>query len=174
MPFDREKFKALVHYIAWKAGKRDWFGATKLNKVLWFVDARLYVLTGTSATGETYIREKFGPVPKHIMPVRSELEAEGKIRVNRQDNLVRIVATQPPNTNLFSEQELQVVNWWIDHIDGNHTAQSISDETHDYAWDIAKMGEELPLYAVLANRIREPDPKEQEQLTRRAKELGLI
>src|SRR5262249_36624697 len=30
-------------------------------------------------------------------------------------------------------------------IDKEHTATSISEESHDYAWDIAKMGEELPL-----------------------------
>ena len=51
MAFDREKFKQLVHYVIWKAGKRDWFGATKLNKVLWFADARAYVLTGRPITG---------------------------------------------------------------------------------------------------------------------------
>ena len=57
MAFDREKFKQLVHYVIWN-GKRDWFGATKLNKVLWFADARAYVLTGRPITGATYIREE--------------------------------------------------------------------------------------------------------------------
>jgi hypothetical protein len=42
---DLEKLKHLIHYVAWKAGKRDWFGATKLYKVLWFADARQLVLT---------------------------------------------------------------------------------------------------------------------------------
>ena len=34
--FDRDKFKRLVHYVIRQAGARDWFGAVKLNKVLWF------------------------------------------------------------------------------------------------------------------------------------------
>jgi hypothetical protein len=76
MPFDHDKFKRLVQYIAWKAGRRDWFGATKLNKVLWFADARLFVLRGRPIAGATYLREKFGPVPKQMMPVRAELEQE--------------------------------------------------------------------------------------------------
>lgn len=174
MQFDREKFKRLVHYIAWKAGKRDWFGATKLNKVLWFADARLYVLRGRPVTGETYIREKYGPVPRHILSVRLELEKEGKVKSFKGNDLTRLVASAPPDTSVFTQEELKTVDWWIDHIDKDHTATSISDETHDYAWEIAGMGEELPLYAILANRIREPDDKEREQLVRRAKQLGLI
>ena len=55
--FDREKFKTLVVYIAWKAGQRDWFGATKLNKVLWFAEARAFVLHGKPITGATYIQQ---------------------------------------------------------------------------------------------------------------------
>ena len=33
------KFKATVHYVIWKAGRRHTIGAIKLNKVLWFADA---------------------------------------------------------------------------------------------------------------------------------------
>ena len=75
---------------------------------------------------------------------------------------------------MFTAEELKTVDYWIEHIDKDHTAQSISAVSHDYAWDIAKMGEELPLFAILANRIREPDEQELERLQRRAKELGLI
>lgn len=174
MPFDREKFKSLVHYVIWKAGKRDWFGATKLNKVLWFAEARLFALRGSPITGETYIREKYGPVPKHIMPIRSELEREGSIRTVKEGKLTRCVANTPPDVNSFSKEELAAVDFWIDDIDKNHTAESISEESHDYAWNIAKMGEELPLYAILANRIRDPDERELDQLRQRAKALGLL
>jgi hypothetical protein len=36
------------------------------------------------------------------------------------------------------------------------------------------MGEELPPYAIFANRIREPDDEELGQLQERAKAMGLI
>jgi hypothetical protein len=77
--FDREKFKSLVHYIIARAGNKPGFGATKLNKVLWFADARLFMLRGKPITGAAYIREKWGPVPQQIMPVRDELVREGHI-----------------------------------------------------------------------------------------------
>ena len=176
MQFDRDKYKHLVHYIAWRAGKNDWFGATKLYKVLWFADARLFVLTGKPITGETYVRKEFGPFPLHIMHVRDELERDGIIRVSKEtdSNLTRIVALAPADSHIFSSQELSAVNFWIEHIDKDHTAASISDRTHDYAWEIAGMNEDLPLFAPLVSRIPEPDETDLQRLRERAKELGLL
>lgn len=176
--FNREKFKALVHYIIWKAGDEDGFGATKLNKVLWFGDARLFATRQKSITGASYIREKYGPVPKAIMPVRQELVNSGAIKQWRDQyhgrQAWRFKALVPPNVSVFSEEELQTVNWWIDHIAKDHTANSISEESHDYGWEIAAMGEELPFHAFLAWRIQEEPSKEaMEWAVSRAKELGL-
>ena len=137
MSYDREKFKALVHYIIWQAGKRDWFGATKLNKVLWFVDARHYTLKGRSITGETYTKQEFGPVPLHVMPIGAELQQEGTIKVTPEGDMTRLVALREPNIGIFTDEELQTINYWIDHIDEDYTAGTISEETHDYAWKIA-------------------------------------
>lgn len=177
MGFDRDKFKRLVHYVIWRAADRHGFGATKLNKVLWFAEARAYMLTGKPITGATYIREKYGPVPKAIMPVREELAAEGSIRVwvDRLNGYsqTRFKALRAPDVGGFTEEELKTVNYWIDHIDKDHTATSISEQSHDYAWEIAKMGEDLPYYALFANRIREPNDSESEWVARRVRELGL-
>jgi hypothetical protein len=171
---DLEKLKRLIHYVAWKAGKNDWFGATKLYKVLWFSDARRFVLAKKPITGATYIRHKYGPVPKYAMIARKELENEKAVRIKKDGDVTRFLALKPPDVSMFSGDELKTVDYWIQHIDEDHTATSISDESHDYAWEIAKMGEELPLYAVLANRIREPSEQELGRLRQRAKELGLI
>jgi hypothetical protein len=177
--FDREKLKRLVHYVAWNAGKRPGFGATKLYKVLWYADARTYLLTGTPITGASYIREKFGPMPsaKQFMPVRDELVREGKLKViesRTQFDTTQFLALEPPETAFLSDREKQTVDYQIERIDKDHTAQSISDETHeDYSWQIAKTGEELPLYALRLARIKEPTEEERERFLRRAKELGL-
>lgn len=174
MQFDREKFKNLVVYIAWKAGRRDWFGATKLNKVLWFSEARAYVFHGSPIVGATYIREKFGPVPKQMMPIRKELEKARQIRVFQEGSLVRITADKKPDMSQFTKTELQIIDHWIEHIDKEHTAKSISDKSHDYAWEIAREGEEVPLYAILAERIREPDAQRLERLKEKARAHGLM
>lgn len=160
MEFDREKFKQLVHYVIWKAGHRDWFGATKLYKALWFAEARLYVLTGKPITGAAYIRQEHGPVPRAIMPIREELAREGAILIRQEGKMLRFTALTRPDTAAFSPDELKTVDWWINHIATDHTAQTISDESHDYAWEIAHMGEELPFFALFASRVRPPDNSE--------------
>ena len=90
LAFDREKFKRLVHYVIWRAGKRDWFGAVKLNKVLWFSDTEAFAHTGEPITGATYTRQQFGPVPKAIMPIRDELQREGAITIVRERKTDRL------------------------------------------------------------------------------------
>ena len=84
------------------------------------------------------------------------------------------MAEYKPDTSIFSDGELGTVDYWIDHIDREHTGRSISEKTHeDMAWQLAKNGEELPLYAVRLARIEEPSDSDVERLKKRAKELGL-
>jgi len=173
MKFDRDKFKRLVHYIIWSAGKRDWFGAVKLNKVLWFADARLYALEGRSITGETYIRQKWGPVPKHVMPIRLELQQEGLVNIYQDGNLTRFEALEQPHMVGFDPDELRSVDYWIDHIDRDHTAGTISEKSHDTAWELASMGEELPFFVYRVSRIEEPTEAQLDRLSKRAAALGL-
>jgi len=174
--FDREKFKALVLYVIWRTGEVRDFGSTKLNKVLWFSDARAFEALGKSVTGETYVREKFGPVPRHITPILSELQEEGLVQSWTEpyfDFAVRRYrAHQPPDISVFSADELGLIDWWIKHVAEEHTAASISEASHDYAWKIAKLGEELPFHAFLASRVRQPRDEELEWAKAAADQLG--
>lgn len=177
MQFDRAKFKSLLHYVIWKAGDSDGFGAVKLYKVLWFSDARNYMLSGEPITGEMYVREKHGPMPTHALGIIAELQSEGAIRVwndkyyNRQ--IRRFQSLIKPDRLSLAENQRAIVEYWIKHIDEDHTAESISEESHDIAWEIAELGEPLPYHAIFASRIRDPKGKELEWAAARAKELGL-
>ena len=164
--FDKEKFKTLVLYVIWRTGDVRDFGAVKLNKALWFSDARTFEAFGKAVTGETYIREKFGPVPQHILSVLDELQRDGLIQAWREPyfefEVTRYRAHQPPDISAFSADELGIIDWWIKHIAEEHTAGSISEASHDYAWKIAKFGEKLPYQAFLGRRIRQPRDDELE------------
>ncbi len=166
MAFDRQKFKTLVLYVIWRTGDVRDFGVTKLNKVLWFSDARTYEALGKAVTGETYIRRKFGPVPKHIDAVLDELARDGKVQASSETffdfEVKRFSAHEPPNMSAFTTDELGFIDWWIKHVAEQHTATSISEKSHDYGWKIAKDGEELPFKVYLARRIREPIGEELE------------
>ena len=177
MQFDREKFKSLMHYIIAKAGDEDGFGAVKLYKILWFSDARAYMLSGEPITGETYIREKYGPLPVHAIGVINELVEEGAIRVwndvyyNR--HIRRFRSLRAPDRPRLSDDQRAIVEYWLKHIVEDHTAETISEQSHDLAWEVAQIGEALPYHAIFASRIRDPKGKELEWATSRAKELGL-
>jgi hypothetical protein len=66
----------------------------------------------------------------------------------------------------------EIVEQWIKNISNEyHTATSSSEETYDYAWKIANIGEELPYRTIFANSIREPEGEEFEWVLKRAQEL---
>lgn len=173
---DREKLKDAFHYVIARAGSHPGFGATKLYKVLWFSEARTFVLTGEPIFNVEFVREKFGPVPKDALRVRKELVEEGRAKIWR-DHLQnheqwRFKALRPANVARFSPDELKTLNYWIAHIDEDHTAESISDQSHDYGWEIARMGERLPVHAFLAERLRDPSDAELQGARRRMGLLG--
>ena len=174
-PYDQEKLKNLIHYVIWKVGARPNFGATKLYKIAWFSDARSFVLTGQSITGAPYLREKHGPIPKHGIGLRNQLARENRIKQwqNPGSSAWHFRSLEPPKPDWFSEDEKKQIDYWAVHIADNHTAKTISDESHDYGWEIAKLGETLPFYSVLADRVRDLSEDELEWAKIRAKELNL-
>lgn len=161
MDLDRSKLEAAVLHTIWRTSDRKDFGVTKLNKVLWFSDARAFEAFGRPITGETYIRHKHGPVPKHIPEIISDLIERDLIQEHVSHlfdyEVRRYTAYAPPDTTVFREDELGFIDWWIRHVSMEHTAQSISEKSHDYGWKIVPQGEEIPLKAFLANRVRQPE-----------------
>lgn len=178
MQFDRDKFKRLVHYVIARTQDRDGFGAVKLYKVLWFAETKQYLITGKPITGAEYIREQHGPVPKLGNAIRKELESDKAITQWKDryfnKNGWRFKSLRSPDMRGFTEQELQAVHYWIEHIDKDHTAASISEQSHDYPWEIAKMREVIPYHAQLAARMREPTDEELERARKVAQELKLV
>lgn len=164
MAFDRDKFKRLFHYIVWKTDDPAKLGATKLNKILWFSDARAFVLHGKPITGETYIRREHGPMASHFGETCRELERAGAIEhwkaklYSHHQDVFR--AKRAPDMSGFAKEELLIIDYFRRYVTEEHTATSISEESHDYGWEIAKMGERLPYFAILASRGREPEGEE--------------
>jgi hypothetical protein len=165
MPFDNDKFERLVLHVIWRTGDARNFGVTKLNKVLWFADARAFAVLGQSITGETYVREKYGPTARHIDACIAGLSAAGLIEAWTEPffefEIRRYTAHQPPDTSIFSSGELSLIDWWIQHIANGQSATQTGEPSPDYAWKIAPIGEELPVAAFLASRVRQPSTQEE-------------
>jgi hypothetical protein len=154
---DRNKLKQLIHYVAYRSADNPAaLGAVKLNKVLWYSDQIAYLSTGTPITGEKYIKKQRGPVSSNLMPLVTELEQEDKLAVRNLDNQgTQFLALTTPDVSMFKSEEIRIIEDAIQIVCHQHTARSISEQSHDIVWKLAELDEEIPYHAILAGRLHE-------------------
>lgn len=147
-----KKFKALVHYVIHQCKDNPGrLGAVRLNKILWFTDSYAYQLNGTSVTGVKYLKYKMGPVPAVISDTLKELEKDEKIHIQEPEQKYdsrKYISRLEPDLSLLSEDECLLVQCVVDYV-CNHTANLISEMTHNKVWKAAGNGEEIPMYTTL-------------------------
>ncbi len=155
--FKPDKFKALVHHVIARVEDPSQLGAVKLNKAVWFIDAQSYLRTGETLTGARYTKMPQGPVPKAMLPILRELQADGAISVDtveyygRPKRQYRLLLPAPEG--VFDDEVTTYIHEITDIIAKHNTAKSISDQTHGAAWKLADDGEDLPFFAVLADDL---------------------
>src|SRR6185295_11611515 len=71
------KFRELIVYLARRSEGDPNFGATKLNKLLFFCDFLAFRQLGRAITGQRYFKLEFGPAPRALKPVLREMEESG-------------------------------------------------------------------------------------------------
>ncbi len=107
--FDFEKLAAMVQMFALL--NRD-LVKTKLQKLLFYADFLCVKRYGHSITGMVYIHNYYGPVPAHHDLVHWALLTANVIDAKPFDGPYEgeiIVATEEPDSSLFSEEELEVI-----------------------------------------------------------------
>ncbi len=156
-----EKYKALVHHIIHECRDHpERLGAIRLNKALWYSDVIAYQTEGEAITGETYIKRKFGPVPRHILETLRQLKEEEAIVVKEPEfayDTREFFSLRSPDSNILSEGEKRLARSVLNALLG-HTANAVSEMSHDIIWDAAQEGEEIPLYATMAAQPSEITP----------------
>ena len=155
-PEDRQKLKELILYISERSQDDPHYGGVKLNKLLFFADFYAYARLGKPITGAEYMREKFGPIPKRLIPARDELIAEGALAIQNTQLSRAAVRKRPVSLRsavlgLFSAEEIAIVEWVIRQL-RRANATRISDHTHTFAlWLAAKDGETIPYEAMFVS-----------------------
>lgn len=157
----RSRFKRLAHYVCHLCSDPTKLGATKLNKVLWYVDTFAYRLWGETVSGEdSYVKRQFGPVPKNILKTLQSLEREGVIQIREAKYFGRpkkeYISLKDPKEGVFTEDERDLIKDVVEAVCDGHTAASISDVSHDLVWEAAELGEDIPVFAVLAAQAAPP------------------
>ena len=152
---DRDRFKALIHYVCSQTPNRLSLGKTKLNKILWFSERDCY-LSGEPISKVPFIKMQFGPVPQSIDTYLRELGESGAVLMRETEwdgkRKYEFISLREPSLEGFSARQVSIINRAIQQICSRHTAESISKASHDEVWDAAAMGERIPLYAAFGKR----------------------
>jgi hypothetical protein len=144
MQFDRAKLKDVVLY-ACSACDPSRMGAVKLNKVLYFADMLRYANVGAPMTGSTYRKRRNGPTCDQLLPVLTELTREGALEVRDVDYFGYLkkeyITRQQPSSDSLSSEEKALLDEVIEFVCVNNTAKTISEFSHNRAWEIADSGD---------------------------------
>jgi len=147
----RARMRELIIYIAEKSRGDMRFGATKLNKILYYSDFLAFREYGQSITGARYMRLEHGPAPTHLKPLREEMLASKDITSEKIPYYTRDLDVVKPlrtaNVDLFEKRELILVDAIISEL-RQFDAHEVSTLSHTRAWTVAGQRESIPYEAI--------------------------
>jgi hypothetical protein len=174
--FNWGKFKELVLYVSRESAEDEGFGLVKLNKLLYRADTEAYRLLGHSITGETYEKQDYGPVARHLPIVLDELGSAGRLEVLRvpSGDYTRKVPTTrqddeaQPDASVFTPDELVVIKATLAEL-AVYGGKSVSDWVHEESagWRVADIGDEIPYESSLVGKASDVHPEAVEELRQR-------
>ncbi len=155
-PPSERKFREAILYVSEKSQGDQAFGATKLNKLLFYSDFLAYLNFGSAITGQEYFRLPKGPAPRRLLPVTRHLEGKGDIKVEAVQFYgfpqKRVIPLRRPDISVFSTQEITLMDKVVEMHKGK-TASEISDESHGFiGWSLAADQETIPYSVALVSR----------------------
>lgn len=150
------KFRELILYLTRESEGDDYFGAIKLNKLLFNIDFAAYRRFGKSVTDQEYQALPYGPAPRAVVPILNEMVAQGEL-VIREEPLYGYVQKRPlalrqPNVKVFSQDEIALIAHILLRF-RYMSASQISDHSHEFlGWSLAEEGETIPYSVALLGR----------------------
>lgn len=167
-----EKMAELILYVSDRCQLDPAYGATKLNKILFYADFQHYAKHGKSITGQEYMRLNQGPVPRHLVPIRKRLVATHELVVRELPygtrRQKRPISLRDADLSGFNGEEIATVDAVIHQLWGM-TAGEVSEKSHRFeGWKLARDRETIPYdMALLLTGV---EPSEEDQAV--ARDLG--
>lgn len=139
-----------AHYVIART-KPSELGAVRLNKILWFSDMEYYRRHSATVTGlDYYIRKPRGPMAFGIEAALTDLKNSGKISERRvriiDYDMREFIWLAEPNVSLFDAEQIDILNRAITVI-CQHSADVVSEATHDALWKEMVNGQHMPVRA---------------------------
>ena len=164
-PYDEEKLTELILYVAGRTSEDPATGATKLNKYLYFAEFAAMRKLGRPITSAEYQKLERGPAPRRLIPIRGKLLASGEARLDERADAfgyVRhcLVPLRPPRTELFTSEELEIVDSVIDRLRTSSAAEMSELSHRDAAWQLVHEGDTIPYELAFVVAPSEAPPTE--------------
>ena len=148
---EQKQLRELMLYIAERSADDSRFGATKLNKILYWSDFIAFAKHGSPVTGVEYMKLDHGPAPRVLIPIKNEMIADqdaAEITMMFHGfKQKRLVAKREPDLSGFSAEQIAIVDWVIDALK-LRTATQVSEMSHNLAWKIAGHQGSIPYESV--------------------------
>lgn len=165
------KLAELILFICQKSFKDHYFGAIKLNKLLYYSDFFAYARWGSTITKAEYWRLPEGPAPKRLVQVRESLLNSNPPALAIQENQFptyvqkKPIQLRPPVLSQFGGHELALVEEVIED-NWSLTATQIKDKSHkEWGWILAEDKETIePSTFLLAPQTEKLSDEEIDQL----------
>ena len=149
MTFNKNNFKQIVLYIINNISGSE-LGKTKLHKILVLSDLEKYIQMNETITGETYIRNYYGPTSKHLQETLDELKSEKAIKENRvdDDSMWLYYPVKQADISFLNENDKHIIDKLINQL-RQYTAVDLSMLTHTPYWQGLQNGDimQIELYA---------------------------
>lgn len=151
-----EKFRELILYLARESEGDDYFGAIKLNKLLFNVDFEAYRRFGKSITDQEYQALPLGPAPRAVVPILKDMVEQGDLFIREEPCYgyvqKRPLALREPDLRVFSQEEIALIAHALLRF-RYMSASQISDLSHEFlGWSLAEEGETIPYAVALLGR----------------------
>lgn len=146
--YDEGKFTELLLHVADRLQDDRFGGATKLNKVLFFIEFTHLRRHHRAVSGCEFQRLAYGPAPRQLLPVRGRLVDSGAAELRTEDFLGRpqhrLVPKRTADLTGFADEELQTIEDVLDQL-APLTGAQVSELSHqEPGWQLTECGETIP------------------------------
>jgi len=161
---NEKKFRELIIYLAKRSQGDIYFGATKLNKLLFYCDFSSYRMYGKSITGSMYQKLQWGPAPRYLKPIQEKMIADGDIDIQHISfgngiKQARAVALRDPDISRFSKEEIALIEDVIDRFRMKNASEVSLLSPEFIGWKVVEFNSDIP-YCLSLVGDREPSAYE--------------
>ena len=123
-------------------------GAVKLHKVLYYLDMIHFAQHGTPFFGGSYKKRPYGPTCVELLKSLRVMENENLLEIDTVEYFgfrkKQYTPKKEANLGFLNEIQVSLLNEVVDFVCKNNSATTISEFSHNAAWEIAEFGDEIP------------------------------